>query len=593
MRHSPLAQQLLLIALGVSLLFSLLLTVLSVLRNDEEARRIQDATMAEVRDSYLPLLAQSLWEVDIAAMQRVLDSIVRVPGIERVELLGQNGQTLRSGQIPSGDQHRHLVRRLVIPPLRGQLHSLGTLELTLDDSALRSRQLRHTLLLLGERLLELLVLALLLYGLIRKLILRPLEKLAAMMRTHRPGDPLPEPRGNFPNNEVGALYTAYANSNQSLNVHLDLLSTQRQQLNVQVVERTAQLSELVAQQRLLSELSAGFIHLQSSHIWPAILHALGRLGESLQTRRCYLLQLDAGGALQQSRSWCATPEHEGWQPAALRLDAPRLRERLRQAMPLCADYATLPPDERRALGALLPEGHGHLLLVPLPLHEEATMLFGCDRDAPWSDNEQALLQLAAEILQGALLRAEQLALLTRTQKALHAANLRLEEQVRRDPLTGLSNRLHFGELRQQAYYLAREHERPLSLLMIDIDHFKRYNDRYGHSAGDHCLACFAEALQRLAGLWRAQAARLGGEEFVLLLPGCDAPQALARAQELVQAVRELPVPLPDGELTRITLSVGAATLSHEHSDIAELMEEADQALYRAKDQGRDRACHAG
>ena len=170
----------------------------------------------------------------------------------------------------------------------------------------------------------------------------------------------------------------------------------------------------------------------------------------------------------------------------------------------------------------------------------------------------------------------------------------LEEQVRLDPLTQLANRRALDEALPLAWAQAQQQRRPLALLMVDIDHFKAYNDHYGHVGGDHCLqkvaAALATALQREGEL----VARYGGEEFAVLLPDADSAQARVTAQRLCATVRALALEhLSSPVRPCVTISVGATCLYPENSaaapGIALLFEQADTALYQAKNTGRDRA----
>ncbi len=173
--------------------------------------------------------------------------------------------------------------------------------------------------------------------------------------------------------------------------------------------------------------------------------------------------------------------------------------------------------------------------------------------------------------------------------ALH--NLALQERLRiqsiRDPLTGLFNRRYLEE--SLARELARCERRalPLGLLMLDLDHFKAFNDLHGHPGGDALLAGFGRLLKS-ATRGEDIACRYGGEEFTLILPEATAEQAARRAGEIVEAVRAMRVEHLGSELPAVTVSIGVAAFEGA-SDTAEmLMRRADRALYRAKRGGRDR-----
>ena len=167
-------------------------------------------------------------------------------------------------------------------------------------------------------------------------------------------------------------------------------------------------------------------------------------------------------------------------------------------------------------------------------------------------------------------------------------NLALEQLATTDPLTGLANRRRLFELLE--YEMARQRRTPraLSLLLIDIDHFKRVNDSWGHNAGDRVLLGLAKVL--LSGLRQADlTARYGGEEFLVVLPDTNAAGALAVAELIRQRVAASQLSLAEGQTLQLTVSIGAATLQGEES-IASLIDRADRALYQAKHQGRNRVC---
>lgn len=176
---------------------------------------------------------------------------------------------------------------------------------------------------------------------------------------------------------------------------------------------------------------------------------------------------------------------------------------------------------------------------------------------------------------------------------LKAANQSLEALSRHDSLTGLANRRHFDELKEVEFRRAIRHKTPLAVLMCDVDFFKVYNDTYGHMLGDECLRQVAEALRCVFGRSGEVVARIGGEEFVVMLPNVDLAQANVAAQRLRASLAEREV-AHGGSLVSpyVTLSIGVAELDPETMDHFDLLlQRADQALYRAKRQGRDRVAN--
>lgn len=169
-------------------------------------------------------------------------------------------------------------------------------------------------------------------------------------------------------------------------------------------------------------------------------------------------------------------------------------------------------------------------------------------------------------------------------------NLALEQLATTDPLTGLANRRHLLELLDHEMARHRRSNQPLTLLLLDIDHFKTVNDTWGHLAGDRVLRQLGELLR--LGLRGADlAARYGGEEFLLLLPETAGEGARHIAEQLRARIAGSPTALEDGRHLDITVSIGLACLQP-GDEVASLIDRADTALYRAKHEGRNRVCMA-
>lgn len=174
---------------------------------------------------------------------------------------------------------------------------------------------------------------------------------------------------------------------------------------------------------------------------------------------------------------------------------------------------------------------------------------------------------------------------------LKEAQEELQSLSRSDALTGLANRRHFDEHLQHAWARASLDGQALSMLMVDVDHFKAYNDFYGHQAGDACLKAVAQAL--LASTRRPDdlAARLGGEEFGVLLQNTDPDSARATATRVCDAVAALRLPHARSSTTEwVTVSVGVVTVRAEARPAGpqDMLSRADEALYDAKREGRNR-----
>ena len=177
------------------------------------------------------------------------------------------------------------------------------------------------------------------------------------------------------------------------------------------------------------------------------------------------------------------------------------------------------------------------------------------------------------------------------QMALSLASLRLRETLRdqsiRDPLTGLFNRRFMQESLEREFLRARRKNHPLSVLCLDIDHFKRFNDTFGHDAGDFVLQSVADLLR---GFFRGDdvACRCGGEEFAVILPESLARHAALRANQFREDLKQLKLVYKDTRLGPISVSIGVATFPEHCATTNDLFETADRCLYQSKSSGRDR-----
>lgn len=171
-------------------------------------------------------------------------------------------------------------------------------------------------------------------------------------------------------------------------------------------------------------------------------------------------------------------------------------------------------------------------------------------------------------------------------------NMRMELQrlANTDPLTELYNRRFFLQRLSEETERVRRHGSELSVLLLDLDHFKKVNDTYGHDAGDKVLVLVSKVTQHVKRITDV-AARIGGEEFALLLPETDRKGAVRLAQRLRQAIEKRQVKTESG-IVKVTASIGVATVTNNHKEVEHLLTHADRALYKAKESGRNMVCCA-
>jgi diguanylate cyclase (GGDEF)-like protein len=184
--------------------------------------------------------------------------------------------------------------------------------------------------------------------------------------------------------------------------------------------------------------------------------------------------------------------------------------------------------------------------------------------------------------------------LAEREEELRIANEHLEELASLDGLTGLANRRGFDRQLEAEWKRAGAANEPVALMMIDIDYFKLYNDRYGHVSGDTCLRSVGETLSLVTLENCVLVARYGGEEFALLLPGLDLPRVSALAEEARRSIEDLLITHAEAPCGHVTISIGVeAMVPQPGQTAADLVEAADRALYAAKRRGRNRVVANG
>ncbi|WP_041193176.1 diguanylate cyclase [Candidatus Symbiobacter mobilis] len=185
-------------------------------------------------------------------------------------------------------------------------------------------------------------------------------------------------------------------------------------------------------------------------------------------------------------------------------------------------------------------------------------------------------------------------------QSLARANQKLHDLASQDGLTGLCNRRTMDLRSDQYWFESTARGDAFGLLMLDIDNFKKYNDHYGHQAGDDCLRIVAQAIDRCVGVFREQhpgstafAARYGGEEFAVIVPGVDVADFEALAQSVVYTVRNQNIPHErNGDWGVVTVSVGGEWAPHASGALVGMFRQADSRLYQAKQRGRNCAVTA-
>jgi diguanylate cyclase (GGDEF)-like protein len=605
----PLARQI----VGQILLFSLVLSAAIIGWQVYRTYQQEDTRVAAMQNTilsqYAPILAQSVWEVDLPAAQSTLKTIATLPGIAYAELLTDTGQRLSSSSQPLTV---HPARVLEFPLMldRVQPVKLGTLRVMVTNAALYARLKDEALKNSLAHLMEVLVISLLLWTRLNYRYVRPLNRLAEHVQSYQPGRDNSQPFSTLhperrSHDELDVLITAFDNLQSSLEKHIQEqehseieLAQHRDRLAELVAARTAELDHLNRFQQLISELSTRFINVSSEDSLEQLLgQSLEHISHFLSAQRCYLLVLRSEQEVDAVHEWAqeGVPSITSILANSPQDISPLLTPMLMHQNVVILD-SSMPggievQNERMLLAKL---GVSTVVLVKVRVGKTLFGVFGCDSSTPrhWTEQEVGLMRLIGEMLANALTRRQQLVQLKAARQHLEESNAHLQILARRDALTGLANRLHFDEMKRPLIENAQLHSSAFSILICDIDHFKTYNDRYGHPAGDTCLQRVSDAIRTVFQRGGDLIARIGGEEFAILLPGADESHALRLAEEMRQAVIDLDIPhMASPVVPYVTVSAGVATLVPErHDNIDQLMAEADAALYQAKNAGRNTVC---
>ncbi len=603
----PLNRRVVAWALLYSSLFTLAMTavLIAVDYRDERDSALQQLRFAAA--SYRKSLANSLWDLDMQATRLQLDGLAQFPMVGQVVLTTSIGQTFqvgqKAGELSGSDPADPVSWKETLASPDHPERTVGQLHLYVDRQAFVQRVQTGAMRILAGEALKGLALGLLIAWLIAKLVTRHLSHMAAQVADMRPtalGRSLALQRRDAKyEDELDQLRDAFNHLNEQLLEHFNTqhaleeeLRAHRDKLSEMVGERTRSLERLRGFHGLVIRVLTRFINLPPDHANAAVDHGLAAFGDYFGASRCLLMTYDhAARGFRIVNAWPALPISANADELLLPEDAlpRRLPAERKSRIWLCASAEDTANDPVLAwLGASAYSAVG----VEVKGNTVGLLCLVGRAIAQGSDSA-SLLELAARVSANMLdHKAAQMSLLD-TQQALQKANRELHMLSRHDPLTGLSNRRHFDEIKEIEFRRAQRTEAPLSVLMCDLDEFKRYNDCYGHAQGDRCLATLAQSLSQLFGRAGELLVRMGGEEFAVLLPNTGPEQAFVMAERFRQAVWDANLPHAASSVAfRVTVSIGVACMKHGvHKDFDSLLQDADLALYRAKN-GRNRAVMA-
>ena len=579
--------------------FTLLMTAALIGIHYMEERDLALAQLRFAAASYRKSLATSLWEIDMPAALLQLDALANFPMVGHVVLRTAIGQEIRAGkqaqQSEASNTRELLLQETLVSPDHPE-HAVGQLLLYVDQQALLHRLQTDAMRILGAEAIKGLALALLIAWLIGKLVTRHVAHMAQHVAALHPAaldHTLVLKRHATPyRDELDQLSDAFNQLNRHLADHIgtqraleEELRGHRDRLTDMVAERTDSLERLKGFHSLIIRVLTRFINLPLGQANAAVDHGLAAFGEYFETDRCLLFTHNkAAHDFHIANAWPPVEARGAGNDIWLAEDAlpPALPTDHASRIWISAHADTAPADDP-LLTCLATRAY---TIVGVEVKGDTIgLLCLVGQSVPVGSDNASLLELAARVAANMLdHKAAQMHLLE-TQEALQQANYELQLLSRHDPLTGLANRRHFDEVKELEFRRASRTDSPLSVLMCDIDEFKRYNDTYGHAQGDHCLIALSNCIRSLFARAGELPARLGGEEFAVILPNVYGEQAFKMAERVRLAVWALNLPHAGSSVTdRVTISIGVACLKHgTHENFDKLLQQADDALYRAKE----------
>jgi diguanylate cyclase (GGDEF)-like protein len=352
------------------------------------------------------------------------------------------------------------------------------------------------------------------------------------------------------------------------------------------------LGEIEYQNRLLytvNRVSALLLQSSAESFERDLLHSMGLMAEAAEADRVYIWEnyvKDGELYCYQSYEWSGGVEAQQGKDftreVSYRAVMPRWEEAFRQNQCINGIVRELPASEREILER---QGVQSLLVVPVYLKDTLWGFVGfddCHRERVFSEREESILRSASELVANALIRS-----------SMEKSILQLEaeaDKIYYDPLTGIYNRRFFDETMTRVIRTLSRFGGTLSLMMIDIDFFKRYNDTFGHIQGDSCLKSVARAIHDTLSMPDDFAARYGGEEFVVVLPNTGEEGACEVARRIMENIRKRNIPHSENDAAEVvTVSIGVMTgkVAHTH-DSDTYVRRADELLYESKKSRRNR-----
>ncbi|MFA5678189.1 MAG: diguanylate cyclase [Pseudomonas sp.] len=569
-RFRSFSRRLLVRLMLLALIAMMMASIAQVFLISHAVKQQQNTLLSDLTATQIPLLQSALWDIELAALERQLERLVELADVAAVRLQSETGLDMRFGAPTDGSP---ADTRLVIYSPMDESQQMGELHIHFHKARL-AQLIRNSIF---QRILEFSLYTLVLFAILFRALYRdigrPLQLIAEYVATLKPQKNAPRltlPRRKRDwHDEMDLISEGFDTLHQGMQHYaeqhetaIEQLARERDNLDGRVAERTSELAYLNGYLKLISGTSLKLMHLRKSQYPKAMTQTLQSLGQYLHLDACALLDNE-----QMRVSW------------------------MKEEDPRWLAQFELPHVPEYAPGWSVSRSGERSLVVAFssPQRKFAYAVRGVTT-ADVDPERESLLQGVGQWLFSLLQHWDHVI-------GLEHAQVELLEMSRTDPLTGLANRRHFEQHHLDELHRAQRMGYPVSLLMLDVDSFKAFNDLYGHAEGDACLVSLATLIKSRFKRSGELAARMGGEEFAVLLPGVDLDAAHEAAETLCRAIHDLNIPHEGSSWGRVTASIGYARWSVEQGGDTEqiidsLMRSADKALYEAKRQGRNKVVAA-
>lgn len=584
------------LVLGVSLLFAGVSVCMQLGVNYANTVRWTTQSLEKRIDAASDNLVHAIQHDDLSLMVRQLKSLAGMPHISNVHLTYEGNSHLWADNITLPRR----AERIITQSLTSQGETLGTLEVYLDYTSVEMTALESAIPSALFFLTEAILVALLILLLLKKTFTRRISDLVDSVDRIDLNKvskfAIPDELTNS-KDEIGQVARSIQEMYMRIRadcVHNKLKErTLKQHKSLLAEEVSLRAKELEWQNRsnkLLAALSLRLIKGHKASVEFDVRLCMPELAKLFEADHIFWLSLDQEKVLYR----VSYPENSD-EPTIDISDMYLVKRWLMEAQEVALlDLNTANENAIIEPHFLKEMGIHSLAMFPLSDGRKSFGLLAVTRNnqsLQWNENKSLLLKRYATMLSELTIRERDHQAMTELQEELIMANERLRLEAETDELTRLLNRRPFSRQLSNALYQAVEEGDSLTVMMVDIDHFKAYNDIYGHLQGDKALKYVARAMANVARQFNAPLARFGGEEFALLLPKSNLALAQEVTWQLCQSVRDLCIPHQGSQNSGIvTISIGGVVCEPDGlSQPNQLLEFADQSLYKAKRGGRNRA----